>query len=151
MSSKAPGRLGGARSRRARRIATCTALVLSVGALISVPASAEGRPPAPNGQLKRITPDIRQPTLTLPPRAAKRSTAAGKGLAAAARAKAKPRFDLNGDGLGDLLYRGQNGAYYLAPSDGSAVRGTTYPATAMRCSRTSCPSATRTAAARRRS
>ncbi|MFE5742206.1 FG-GAP repeat domain-containing protein [Streptomyces celluloflavus] len=127
MSSKAPGRLGGARFRRARRIATCTALVLSVGALISVPASAEGRPPAPNGQLKRITPDIRQPTLTLPPRAAKRATAAGKGLAATARTKAKPRFDLNGDGLGDLLYRGQNGAYYLVPSDGSAVRGYDIP------------------------
>lgn len=79
-------------SRRARRIAACTAIAVAAGTLLSTPALADTKGPA-----------------------------APK---AAAVSKAKPRFDLDGDGRGDIVvrseaglstYRNDNGAYVSAP------------------------------------
>lgn len=123
LTSAAPVRIGGARSRRARHLAACTTLVLCAGTLLSAPASAEDRPTAPNRQTTAHRPvDDRQPTLLRPPRTGERRGVAGEGRAVAT-AKAPPRFDLNGDGASEVLYRAQDGGVRVVLSDGSAVGG----------------------------
>ncbi|WP_405700690.1 FG-GAP-like repeat-containing protein [Streptomyces sp. NBC_01383] len=115
-----------ARSKRARRIAACTALVLSAGTLLAAPASADAPAPAPHGATQpRIPAADAQPTLTLPKRTARKSPAAAAEGAKAAVVPAKPRFDVDGDGYSDTLYRGIDGKYYISPTNG----GDTYPFT----------------------
>ncbi len=125
LTSAAPVRIGGARSRRARHLAACTTLVLCAGTLLSAPASAEDRPTAPNRQTTAHRPvDDRQPTLLRPPRTGERRGVAGRtGVAA----KTAPRFDPTGDGLSDILFRAQNGKLLVATSDVSAIREMTVP------------------------
>ncbi|KUL48520.1 hypothetical protein ADL22_09285 [Streptomyces sp. NRRL F-4489] len=115
---------------RVRRLAACTALVLSAGMLLSAPASADDRPAAPDRRITHHTADDRPSVPTLPPRTAKRpgntgTGGAGKGLTgpgvAAAPGKAAPRFDLDGDGWGDILYRAQDGGVRVIPSDNTPV------------------------------
>ncbi|MEW1889399.1 VCBS repeat-containing protein [Streptomyces sp. IBSBF 3010] len=110
-----PGRFA-ARSKRASRIAACTALVLSAGMLLAAPASADDSAPAPSGATAQYTPELGgRPTLSLPKRTAKKksgaSDAAGK-QSPSAVVPAKPRGDLDGDGAGDMLYRGLDGNTY---------------------------------------
>ncbi|WP_406459063.1 VCBS repeat-containing protein [Streptomyces sp. NBC_00876] len=116
-----PGRSVPARSKRARRIAACTALVLSAGMLLAAPASADDPAPAPRGAAPQFTPDLgAQPTLVLPKRTAKKSRAAGVAGAQAAVVPAKPRLDVNGDGYSDTMYRGLDGnLYVMADSSGA--------------------------------
>ncbi|WTI80828.1 VCBS repeat-containing protein [Streptomyces sp. NBC_00726] len=106
------------RSKRASRIAACTALVLSAGMLLAAPASADDSAPAPRGATAHSTPELGgQPTLSLPERAAKKksgaSGAAGKQSPSSA-VPAKPRSDLNNDGFSDMLYRGLDGNLWAA-------------------------------------
>nr|WP_260696901.1 VCBS repeat-containing protein [Streptomyces sp. 130] len=104
------------RSKRATRIAACTALVLSAGMLLAAPASADDSAPAPSGATAHLTPELGgQPTLTLPKRTAKKKAGAS-GVAGAQSPSsvvpAKPRADLDGDGVSDMLYRGLDGNLY---------------------------------------
>ncbi|MFD5729399.1 MULTISPECIES: FG-GAP repeat domain-containing protein [unclassified Streptomyces] len=110
-----------ARSKRARRLAACTALVLSAGMLLAAPASADDTAPAPHRATQpRVPAADAQPTLTLPaPTAKKKSRAAQAEGAKAAVVPALPRFDVDGDGYSDTLYRGIDGHYYLIPTNGS--------------------------------
>jgi hypothetical protein len=109
-----PGRPVGVRFRRARRIAACTALAVSAGMLLAVPAAADDSvpPPAP---VEQTRPSIEQPKLTLPKHGAKQHSAAD----AADVPVAKPRGDIDGDGFTDLLYRAGNGRIYVAPTSGT--------------------------------
>ncbi|TWG03534.1 VCBS repeat protein [Streptomyces brevispora] len=107
------GRSVPARSKRARRIAACTALVLSAGMLLAAPASADNAAPAPSGATPKSAPELgSQPTLVLPKRTAKESGAAGVAGTRAAAVPVKPRLDVDGDGHGDLMYRGLDGELY---------------------------------------
>lgn len=110
-----------ARAKRARRLAACTALVLSAGMLLAAPASADDPAPAPHRATQpRVPATDAQPTLTLPKHTAKKkSRAAGAEGAKAAVVPAKPRFDLDGDGYTDTLYRGIDGHYYVVPANGA--------------------------------
>ncbi|MEU8698490.1 VCBS repeat-containing protein [Streptomyces sp. NPDC048680] len=122
-----PGRSVPARSKRARRIATCTALVLSAGMLLAAPASADDSAPAPHRATEpRVPAADAQPSLTLPKHSAKKkSPAAAAPGAKAAPIPAKPRFDVDGDGYSDTLYRGIDGNHYIIPTNG----GDSYPFT----------------------
>ncbi|MGC5410021.1 FG-GAP repeat domain-containing protein [Streptomyces sp. DT225] len=110
-----------ARTKRARRIAACTALVLSAGMLLAAPASADAPAPAPHSNTQpRVPAADPQPTLTLPaPTAKKKSRAAGVEGAQAAVVPALPRFDVDGDGYSYTLHRGIDGHYYLIPANGA--------------------------------
>ncbi|MFB7588283.1 FG-GAP repeat domain-containing protein [Streptomyces sp. NPDC056169] len=93
---------------RARRVTTCTALALSAGMLLASPAVAENGPrPVPehpqSGGTAFTKLDMTQPAVET-----------GSARIAAATAAVKPRFDVNGDGWPDLVYRGQNGRTFTS-------------------------------------
>ncbi|MCX5381972.1 VCBS repeat-containing protein [Streptomyces sp. NBC_00083] len=100
------------RTKRASRLAACTAIVLSAGMLLAGPASADTAPAGPHGPVSTPKPTI-NPSATLPHtkaplKAKQRSLAAG----AAVTGVAKPRFDLGGDGESDMLAREPNNKLY---------------------------------------
>ncbi|MFJ3536106.1 FG-GAP repeat domain-containing protein [Streptomyces sp. NPDC090109] len=85
------------RSRRARRVAACTALALSAGMLLAGTASADT--PAPRPATEKPAPAAEPLKRVLPPY---EGTARATGASDAGTA---PRSDLDGDGRGDLIYR----------------------------------------------
>ncbi|MEV7674409.1 FG-GAP-like repeat-containing protein [Streptomyces sp. NPDC088752] len=94
-------------SKRARRVAACTALVLSAGTLLATPASADR--PAPRPVAEKPAPGFTPPSLSRPAARAVRAGAEGVG--------ASPQLaDFDGDGGGDLIYRGWDGNVYTAPT-----------------------------------
>ncbi|AJF65604.1 FG-GAP-like repeat-containing protein [Streptomyces vietnamensis] len=98
-------------STRARRLAACTALVLSAGMLLAGPASASTGTPAPHPAVEKPA-DFTPPSLTRPGAGAARA-----GAAAATGVGASPQLsDFDGDGSGDLIYRGWDGNVYTAPT-----------------------------------
>ncbi|MFI6946686.1 FG-GAP repeat domain-containing protein [Streptomyces sp. NPDC050422] len=107
-----------ARSKRAGRIAACTALVLSAGMLLAAPASADDTAPRRTA-VEQPAPALGQlPSLTLPKHPAQKSRAAGvEGAGAAAVVPAKPRLDVDGDGYSDTVYRAIDGVVYVATSN----------------------------------
>ncbi|MFI9584004.1 FG-GAP repeat domain-containing protein [Streptomyces sp. NPDC052236] len=115
------------RFRRARRIAACTALALSAGMLLATPAAADDAPAAP-APLEQTRPSLRLPELKLPESSA---AAVERGVAAATAddvPMAKPRNDVDGDGLSDLLYRAGDGLMYLDYSADGTGGEYTFPA-----------------------
>ncbi|MGW2590002.1 FG-GAP repeat domain-containing protein [Streptomyces sp. NPDC001515] len=105
-----------ARSRRAGRIAACTALVLSAGMLLAAPASAGDTAPR-HAVTERSATAAPRPVLDLP-----QPTAAGRKAAAAQAADApavKPRADFDGDGRSDLIYRDYASDLLVSPSGGA--------------------------------
>ena len=112
------------RSKRASRIAACTALVLSAGMLLAAPASADDSAPAPVGAAPQFAPEPgAQPKLTLPARPAKKKSDASRVAGAQSPSSvvpAKPLRDLDGDGYSDLMYRGLDGNLY-ASTDSSGT------------------------------
>ncbi|MEV0743713.1 VCBS repeat-containing protein [Streptomyces sp. NBC_01220] len=109
-----------ARSRRAGRIAACTALVLSAGMLLAAPASADDTAPHRTAVEQPVPALGSLPSLTLPEHPAQKSRAAAvEGAGAAAVVPAKPRLDLDGDGYSDTMYRAINGKVYVEPSTGA--------------------------------
>lgn len=115
MSSVEPGRRTlPARSKRAGRIAACTALVLSAGMLLAAPASADDTAPHRTAAEQSAPALGRLPTLTFPKHPAPKSRAAGVEGAAAAVVPAKPRLDVDGDGISDTVYRGIDGVVYVS-------------------------------------
>ncbi|MEV7674408.1 VCBS repeat-containing protein [Streptomyces sp. NPDC088752] len=85
------------RSRRARRVATCTALALSAGMFLAGTASADTLVPHPAAE--KPAPSA-HPSKRLLPQWDGTSRAAG-----ATSAGVAPRTDLDGDGRSDLVYR----------------------------------------------
>ncbi|WP_262386845.1 VCBS repeat-containing protein [Streptomyces sp. TRM49041] len=106
--------------RRARRLASCTALVLSTGLLLSgtttSAAAADDPNPAGRAPVQQVTPEVRLPEGTLPKKRARMSTETPAGTEAAAPS----RNDLDGDGESDILYRTLDGSYYLKHSGDTA-------------------------------
>ncbi|MFE5713103.1 FG-GAP-like repeat-containing protein [Streptomyces sp. NPDC056501] len=94
---------------RARRVTTCTALVLSAGMLLASPAVAETgpRPVAEQPQSDAATTftklDMTQPAVET-----------GDARIAGATAVVKPRFDVDGDNWPDLIFRAQNGRTFTS-------------------------------------
>ncbi|MET9932007.1 MULTISPECIES: VCBS repeat-containing protein [unclassified Streptomyces] len=89
------------------RLAACTALVLSAGMLLATPASADR--PGPRPVAEKPAPEFTPPSLTRPAARAVRAGADGVG--------ASPQLsDFDGDGGGDLIYRGWDGNVYTAPT-----------------------------------
>ncbi|QIP88649.1 hypothetical protein GLX30_20975 [Streptomyces sp. Tu 2975] len=109
------GRAATVRSRAARRLVTCTALAASAGMLLAGTASAaDGVPPQPKIELSK--PDAgsgRQPTAEVP----ERKAATGEPRYGT-QAVAKPRSDVSGDGLSDLIYRVPSGQLVFHPLTG---------------------------------
>ncbi|MFJ8662244.1 FG-GAP repeat domain-containing protein [Streptomyces sp. NPDC093795] len=93
-------------SKRARRVATCTALALSAGMLLSGPASADS--PAPLPKIEKEAPSFTPPKLTLPTQGAARADVAS--------ATAAPLSDLDGDGYEDVIFRATEGDLFTATS-----------------------------------
>ncbi|WP_030193848.1 FG-GAP-like repeat-containing protein [Streptomyces sp. NRRL S-87] len=103
------------RSTRLARLAACTALALSAGALLgSAPAGAAGPPvpaPAPAAaSAAGTTGSAPRPTAAAPRTAPAR--------APYATPAARPLHDYDGDGLGDVLYRGLDERVLWFPSRG---------------------------------
>ncbi|MDF6042928.1 VCBS repeat-containing protein [Streptomyces sp. JH14] len=106
-----------ARPKRARRIAACTALVLSAGMLLAAPASADATPAPHRTVTERPTSSTGlQPTLTLPKHTARKSKAAAAEDAGGAVVAAKPRADFDDDGYSDLIYRTYDAELLILPS-----------------------------------
>ncbi|WP_332836501.1 FG-GAP repeat domain-containing protein [Streptomyces sp. QHH-9511] len=100
-------------SKRARRIAACTALVLSAGMLLAAPATADE--PSPRSAAEKP-----EPTVPLPakPDLSKLSASEGAGSradASGATVVSPLRSDLDGDGSGDLILR-ESGIVFTSPS-----------------------------------
>ncbi|MFE5510953.1 FG-GAP repeat domain-containing protein [Streptomyces sp. NPDC056529] len=104
-----------AHSKRAGRVAACTALALSAGMLLAGPASADKPKPPPAATKEAVqqkAPSFTPPQVTLP----QREVRAG---AATATAKAAPLLsDLDRDGFEDLIFRAVDGELYSATSSG---------------------------------
>ncbi|MFE3183467.1 FG-GAP repeat domain-containing protein [Streptomyces violascens] len=95
------------RTKRASRLAACTAIVLSAGMLLAGPASADNNPAGPHVAAKPAKPQTAEPSASRP----QRKTPYG----ATAAVPRKARFDLDKDGNSDLLYRGLSNQVYLEP------------------------------------
>ncbi|MFJ8132642.1 FG-GAP repeat domain-containing protein [Streptomyces hydrogenans] len=101
-------------SLRGRRLAACTALALSVGMLLASPAVAE---PAPR-------PSVEQPRRAAAPLPQLDLSALRDGATARTAQAAEalpPRFDVDGDGATDVLYRdwsGGLGVVMSGPTEG---------------------------------
>ncbi|MER5206702.1 VCBS repeat-containing protein [Streptomyces sp. NPDC002825] len=99
-------------STRARRLAACTALVLSAGMLLAGPASAATPSPVPVAE--KPAAEFTPPSLTRPASGAVRA-----GATAADGVGAAPQLsDFDGDGGGDLIYRTWGGDLYTATTSG---------------------------------
>ncbi|MEV6245838.1 VCBS repeat-containing protein [Streptomyces sp. NPDC051742] len=90
-------------SKRAGRIAACTALALSAGMLLAGPASADEPTPTAQKVERSFTP----PQLAHP-----KQDSARAGAAAAETASSLPLSDLDGDFYDDLIYRAIDGEIY---------------------------------------
>ncbi|MEU9951779.1 VCBS repeat-containing protein [Streptomyces sp. NPDC047939] len=97
-----------ARSKHARRIAACTALVLSAGMLLAAPASADDTAPHRTVTERPTSSAGLRPVLNLPKHTDRRQ--------AAAASAAKPRADFDDDGYSDLVYRTYDGELGISPS-----------------------------------
>ncbi|MEV6200991.1 FG-GAP-like repeat-containing protein [Streptomyces sp. NPDC051771] len=96
-------------SLRGRRIAACTALALSAGMLLASPAVAQPTPPPAAEQPRRAAAPL--PDLDLSPL---RSGATAR--TAEAGAVLPSRFDVDGDGFTDVLYRNWDATLGVVPS-----------------------------------
>ncbi|MER6115543.1 VCBS repeat-containing protein [Streptomyces sp. NPDC001743] len=109
------------RSTRTRRLAACTALVLSAGMLLAAaPASADDTAPQQRTLTERpaSSADLR-PALSLPEHTAQRQ--------AAAASAAKPRADFDDDGYSDLVYRNYESDLRTTPSSADGEYGFEIP------------------------
>ncbi|MGW7289397.1 FG-GAP repeat domain-containing protein [Streptomyces sp. NPDC054847] len=96
-----------------RRIAACTALALAAGMLLATPASADDAPVRPLPAEKPAA-DAGRAQVTLPNLRTDKDRSAAS--ADAALAVARPRSDVDGDGISDVLYRGIGGQWWLEAS-----------------------------------
>lgn len=102
------------RSSRSGRIAACTALAVAAGMLLSGPVSATEKP-VPTAKAERPKHDDRA-TGTRPQAPAPKVK---NGTRSTTAASLTPLFDVDRDGLQDILYRGIGGTSYLKTFNGS--------------------------------
>ncbi|NWF28091.1 VCBS repeat-containing protein [Streptomyces sp. PKU-EA00015] len=116
MTSVESGRPAVVRRTAARRVAACTALVVSAGMLLAVPAQADDAP-ASRKPVERTAPTVESMPKSpiMQSGAAKAPSASVAGVAEAA-APAVPRSDLDRDGFSDLLQRTVDGQYWVTPT-----------------------------------
>ncbi|MEU9200025.1 VCBS repeat-containing protein [Streptomyces sp. NPDC048332] len=98
-----------ARSTRARRLAACTALVLSAGMLLAAPASADDTAPRHTVTERPAASADLQPSLNLPQHTDR------------LRSALKPRADFDADGYFDLVLRTFEGGLGIMPSSAEGV------------------------------
>ncbi|MFG2293719.1 FG-GAP repeat domain-containing protein [Streptomyces sp. NPDC048603] len=97
--------MSSSRSQRPGRIAACTAFALAAGTLLSAgPAFAAGEPAAPKASAAAAAASKQDRT------AAGLAGSGAPGKSTFAFKKAKPRLDLDGDGLSDFMFRNHFGA-----------------------------------------
>ncbi|MFG2838339.1 FG-GAP-like repeat-containing protein [Streptomyces zaomyceticus] len=94
-------------SKRARRVAGCTALALSAGMLLAGPASADSPAPRPAVEKPVTAPSVPSGRF-LPQDGARSAGTAG------ATATLPSRADFDGDGRTDLVYRTGNGSVWTS-------------------------------------
>ncbi|MFD3946234.1 FG-GAP repeat domain-containing protein [Streptomyces sp. NPDC058579] len=92
-------------SRRARRVAACTALALSAGMLLAAPASADDVSPRPVAERP-------EPTFTMPPALGLKKDTARAGTAESTAGTQRLRSDIDLDGTSDLVFRAGNGKVF---------------------------------------
>lgn len=116
MTSVESGRPAGVRRTSARRLAACTALVVSAGMLLAVPAQADDAP-ASRTPVERTAPTVESLPKSPIMRSgeAKAPSASAAGVAEAA-GPAVPRSDIDRDGFSDLLQRASDGMYWVTPT-----------------------------------
>ncbi|MFI8323312.1 FG-GAP repeat domain-containing protein [Streptomyces sp. NPDC085529] len=102
-------------SGRARRVAACTALVLSAGMLLATPASADSPGPRPSAGKPAVSSEV--------PKRALLPAAEGRAGAAAAGALDPLLSDVDGDGYEDTLLRSINGKVYAATTQDHGYDG----------------------------
>ncbi|MEV5443180.1 VCBS repeat-containing protein [Streptomyces sp. NPDC052644] len=112
---------------RARRLASCTALALASGLLLTGTAgtatAADTPAPTPDRTLvERSTPSEERPQGRLPKERERLSTSTTDQNPTLA----PTRHDFTGDGRSDLLYRWMDGQYYLTRSDAPADSDTVF-------------------------
>ncbi|MER5962050.1 VCBS repeat-containing protein [Streptomyces sp. NPDC002057] len=99
-------------SKRARRVAGCTALALSAGMLLAGPASADSPAPRPSVE-KPAAPSTVPSGRFLPQDGARSAGAAG------ATATLPSRADFDGDGRTDLVFRTGDGKVWTSTTTGN--------------------------------
>ncbi|MFD3530013.1 FG-GAP repeat domain-containing protein [Streptomyces sp. NPDC058664] len=102
-------------SKRARRLAACTALALSTGMLLAGTASADT--PAPLPKIEKEAPSFTVPKLVRPGQDGARADAQ------AVTATSPLLSDLDLDGIEDLVFRAGDGIYTTAGEAGEVVLG----------------------------
>ncbi|MEU2184115.1 VCBS repeat-containing protein [Streptomyces thermolilacinus] len=113
---------------RARRLASCTALALASGLLLTGTAgtatAADGTStPTPDRTLtERVAPAEERPQGQLPTARNRYSTGTTEGTTASV----PTRYDFTGDGESDLLYRWANGEFYLMRSESPTADDTAF-------------------------
>ncbi|WP_328970074.1 FG-GAP repeat domain-containing protein [Streptomyces sp. NBC_00239] len=100
------------------RIAACTTIALAAGTLLAGPATAADAPGAdrPYRSSGHPAPQVTELPGALPAAAAPRDA-----FAASAATRTAPRFDADGDGKPDVLYRSIDGQYRVNPGSGGAT------------------------------
>lgn len=103
------------RSSRSGRIAACTALALAAGMILSGTSASAAEKPVPTPKVERPKTDDRATGVRPQAPAPKAKNGTRSATTAAAL---KPLFDVDGDGLSDILYRGLSGTSYLKTFNG---------------------------------
>ncbi|MEU3631663.1 VCBS repeat-containing protein [Streptomyces fradiae] len=111
---------------RARRLASCTALALASGLLLTGTAgtasAADGVPTPGRTLTERTAPADERPEGKFPTKRSRMSTGTAQNQATGA----PTRYDFTGDGESDLLYRWMDGSYYLWRSEAPAEQDTEF-------------------------
>ena len=105
------------KSRR-RLVAACTAGILSLGAF-ALGTSAQAAEPGAQHTVKHVT----APAGDVPHIAAPRAAKAKLSTATVVQTPAPPRYDEDGDGVPDQLYRDNSGEWYTSLLDGNTDLG----------------------------
>jgi hypothetical protein len=104
---------------RRRLVAACTAGILTLGAF-ALGTGAQAAEPGAHHSIKQPTVSSGQPPRLVKPEAARsRKSALASGLAAAPQ-----RYDIDGDGIGDQIFRGNDGTLYNSLADSNEPLGT---------------------------
>ncbi|WP_327289954.1 FG-GAP repeat domain-containing protein [Streptomyces sp. NBC_01198] len=97
--------------RRRRLVAVCTAGILSLGAFALGTGAQAAEPGAHHSIKQPALSSGQQPHLVKPKATGSRKSTLSSGVAKVAT-PAPQRYDIDGDGYGDQLYRGNDGALY---------------------------------------